>query len=396
MPSTEATGSNADAIALLEAKIAELRAQQRPVPAQVNGVERSFEWESRGFPWRLFAMAMGRVGRSIFALALIYWCMGIRREFLMSCDGRRYSLATVCYCEYSKTFLRVFALLGLNISLTVAMRLIVQERIYYGMLKQGGLIDFECASPVRDPLMWLLVVSLAHGVSHFVLKFYNSKAWLTPTWNDDIQELSQISGIFLMPSFIFMMIFIQSSDIENDLIPLNKYFEEDWVYARHMLGSITPMDENTLRAGLQTGDFVGEAEEPTIKAVYQCIIRAYPTFADATSTPHLFFREMWPAQILVDARLQDDESFTFRIMFVVFLALTFLIHTTTIVLLAFRAWKDLYVDWWQRGHIEDLLAFFVEFAHIILIAWLLRLCVERGQICRMSTCCSERTKVDSP
>jgi len=81
-------------------------------------------------------------------------------------------------------------LLGLNISLTVAMRLIVQERIYYGMLKQGGLIDFECASPVRDPLMWLLVVSLVlaatrqEKLENVMSKIRSSKYEVLELWHD--------------------------------------------------------------------------------------------------------------------------------------------------------------------------------------------------------------------
>jgi hypothetical protein len=103
---------------------------------------RVFEWESRASPWRLLAMTLAKVGTGIPALLLLWWTMGYRKEQLMKCDTREHTLASVCLCEYTKAFIRVFPLLAVNICLCMAMRLILQERIYYGFFTSWCLAGF--------------------------------------------------------------------------------------------------------------------------------------------------------------------------------------------------------------------------------------------------------------
>jgi len=342
---------------------------------------RAFEWESRVTPWKLLAMTLGKVGKSIPALLLLWWTMGYRKEQLMKCDLREHAVASVCLCEYTKAFLRVFPLLAVNICLYMAMRLILQERIYYGFLRAGALLDFENVKPWEDLQLWLLVVSLIHGVCHFILKFYTSEAWRTSGSADDIAEIRQICQVFLVPSFLFIVLFVSAIDIEAMLIPLNKYFEEDTELAPKMLSTLTILDERRLSLIVQRNDFIAEVQEPpTIRSAYEYTIRAYLKCGEEQEVPVGLLREMWPAILLVDSRLKDDESSAFKRMFAVFLVSNVLVHVATIACLMCQALKDLLWDCLQQGHKEDIIAFFVLAGHALLIGWMLTLCASRGKL----------------
>mmetsp|Transcript_11903 Transcript_11903/g.23094 ORF Transcript_11903/g.23094 Transcript_11903/m.23094 type:complete len:398 (-) Transcript_11903:71-1264(-) len=346
---------------------------------------RCFEWESRASPWKLLATTLGKVGKSIPALVLLWWTMGYRKEQLMKCDGRIHAIASVCLCEYTKAFIRVFPLLAINICAGMVMKLVLQERIYYGLLRAGALLDFENADPKKNLQLWLLVVSLMHGVCHFILKFYTSKAWKTIGWEDDRAEIKAICQVFLVPSFLFIMLFVSAADVEAVLIPLNKFFEEDVEIAPKMLGCLNILEEKQLSSVVQRHDFIAKVQgPPTIRGVYDEIIRAYPKLEEEEKGPVSMMWEVWPAILLVDLRLKDDESSAFRRMFAVLLGIIVFVHAVTIAILTCHALKDLLLDFMQ-GQREDIIPFFVLSSHAILIGWLFARSFRNGQFWRLWT-----------
>mmetsp|Transcript_28533 Transcript_28533/g.90956 ORF Transcript_28533/g.90956 Transcript_28533/m.90956 type:complete len:409 (+) Transcript_28533:195-1421(+) len=368
--SAASTASLDESIACLEAQLLRLRCE-RGRRLLDRRAERDFAWEERASPWMLLFRALQRVGQSVAALVLLYWSMGTNEEFLMRCDGRKLSSGALYCCEYTKSFLRCFTLLGVNVALGCAMRMIIRERIYYGMLKAGGLLDFADAQPLRDPVLWFVGISLLHGLSHFGLKFSHSSAWATETWWDDLQELKRATRIFLMPACIFLGLVYATLDVEANLVPLNKYFEEDWEYAKCALGSIVPMKESVLREGLEVRDIVAEVREPTIRSVYARIVECYREFSAPTKAGP-WFGDIWPVRLLLDPRLRDTESRSFLRMFATFLALCSVVCAVTLAALFKHAAKDLLVDFWAKKQSEDGLAFAVELVHILLIgacAW---------------------------
>jgi hypothetical protein len=256
-------------------------------------------------------------------------------------------------------------------------------------LRAGALLDFENVKPWKDLQLWLLVLSLLHGVCHFILKFYTSKAWHTIGWEDDKAEIQAICQVFIVPSFLFILLFVRATDIEAMLVPLNKYLEEDVEIAPKMLGCMTIFEEQRLSSAVQRNDFIAEVQEPpTIRSVYEYIIRADPNSEPAGDPEEQevsvrLMWQMWPAILLVDSRLKDDESSAFKRMFVVFLVLSVLVHAATMVLLMCQALKDLLVDCLQHGQTEDIIPFFVLSGHALLIGWLLTLCACRGQLWRL-------------
>merc|ERR1719265_495601 len=110
-------------------------------------------------------------GKNLVALLLLFWQLFKQRTFLMNCDKRVIGNWTYL-CEYTKTFIRCFPLLGAIVVLCIASRQLLQQRMYYGLLKRGALLDFSNSKAWYDPLFFMLVISFLHGIGHFTLDLF--------------------------------------------------------------------------------------------------------------------------------------------------------------------------------------------------------------------------------
>lgn len=354
-----------------------------------------FLWEKEARPWSLLTKAGIAVGKNVCALLILFWTLLTQREYLMICDGRHLHIAMVYGCEYTKAYLRSFPLLAVNVTLVVAMRILVQQRMYYGFLKVGGLLDFTNSKQTRDVLFWILAVSLLHGCVHFGLK---ASVW--PGGLEDVAMWMSIGQHFLVPAFIFMIFFYTSCDIEKNLIPLNKYFEEDHEYAQRALRSITPMNETILRYDVMNRDTVGEADDYTIEATYANIIQNYPAAVARIPPAELerkfmefhLFKAMWPAPVLLDPRLHDPESLSFRMMFLLFACTCSVIQGMSVVAFSKQAYKDVVIDYWYGGQTEDITSFLVVSIHWALVLWIFTISLRAALTGRCCACCGYRAK----
>lgn len=346
---------------------------------------REFQWEAFATPWVLFMKAAISSGKIIFSLTLLVILL-LRVEFdhtglkekktsvFLSCDPKKLSLITVGLCEYTKAYLRAFPLLALCITAAVTMRLMLQTRIYYGLLKRGGLLDFKNIQGWQDPMLILMAFSLLHGVAHFVLKICDG-------FGDLSHEVFQILQAFLIPSALFMAFFYSSYDLESTLVPLNKYIEEDPEYCQQAIANMQLMDEFVLSKYVLENDVIAqvypegsEDTEMCITKVYDAMIREYAR-AQNDSRKNLVFHmriteTIWPAKIILDHRLTDDSSTQMRIMFLVFLCICFPIQIFVLADFMYQAfWKDAYIDAYLGGQTADLLGTFVLAGHALIVGW---------------------------
>lgn len=80
---------------------------------------------------------------------------------------------------------------------------------------------------------------------------------------------------------------------------------------------------------------------------------------------------MWPAVFLLDERLYDAESVSFRCMFTAFALMLTGIQGATIYCFVFQSHKDLLHDWWFDGHPEDALGGTVFLLHAVVVFWIM-------------------------
>lgn len=353
----------------------------------------TFVWEAQSGPWRLFLLAVVAMLKNVAGLLMLYWVLVSQKQYLMQCDSRVHPMSVVLSCEYTKAFLRAFPLLASSVSLVVAKRVMLQQRVYYGILKIGGLLDFKNTNGLRDPLVWLLAISLVHGVGHFILKIYFGNFEM-----GYVQELGIIVQKFLVPSFIFMAFFYASYDVEKTLIPLSKYFEEDVAYAKRTLGSMYSLQEDVIREEIAKTDIVSYAAHPHIKEVYKVLIHRYHRVFDGfdgnsgrvCGCELRLFRSMWPAVLLLDGRLKDVESVSFRRMFMIFAVLCSLVQVLILVAFSYQVYHDIYIDVYLQGEYEDLGSFFVMLVHLLIIFLVLMISLYSGFPSLFGSCCGQR------
>lgn len=337
-----------------------------------------FEWESNGESWSLLIKAFATVGKNLGALGVLYWTL-LRgengRHNLMQCDPTKLSTPQVIGCEYTKAYLRAFPLLGISVTLAISLRTMLQQRLYYGLLKAGGLLDFRNVEVTRDPLFLMLLVSLLHAIAHFALK-------LSDGLGHFLEEVQDVATDFVVPFCIFMVFFYMACDLEATLVPLNKYYEEDPEYARSALANITYMEEEVVRHHIvKRRDVVGDAlaDEPSIDATYRALIKGYPDAKLRDDEPEEGFfghcqirRAMWPGVLLVDARLEDEKSVEFRRIVSFFLVLCTPVQLALLFLYVEQAvYQDLFIDVYQESQIWDSIGAVVMILHAAVVVWIL-------------------------
>lgn len=317
-----------------------------------SGEVRVFEWEGRGYPWTLLLQAASLVGKQYVALAMIvfqvFYMSHSKEQYLMVCDERQVGLKLALVCEYTKAYVRCFPLLAMVISLVVAARLILYQRVYYTMLRCGVLCDFENFHALRDPLFRAMLWCISHAFFHFALD-----TWLKHNLSLNIVEdlrilqepvlqshLQKTLVFYFVPTMFALLFLYPSYDIESMLLPLSKYWEEDPRWARQSLNRMVFVDETEVAAIVMSGlnlskDGMQGMQDACNEIVARCPNSdGFPDGVQAPSphpstsveegaaasisedkwvqSPWRLVSRMWPAQLLLDDRLSDVGSTSFR------------------------------------------------------------------------------------
>lgn len=348
-------------------------------PADVEE-EKLPNWEIESSPWRLFLSSTIVIGKNLATLLLLYWTLlwgpAAKKNLMLCWNPPHLSVWEQFGCEYTKAWVRSFPLLSAIVVLVISLRLMVQQRIYYGFLKEGALLDFNNIAPQQDPLLILLFISILHAIVHFVLKMQDGQG-------DIEEEVESVVMKFLAPYVIFLIFLYSSYDIEQLLVPLNKYVEEDPDFAKRALANIHFLEEDVVRHIVKAQDVIGEVVEAkgpddvSVAAMYHEIIRRYPEAKgempepDHALTFHLK-NAMWPGSLLIDPRLTDEGSTSFRFMFSIFMIILVLVQVVVCFFLCYQAfYKDIYLDVYLNGHYMDIAGAVVLVMHVGFVFWLL-------------------------
>ncbi|CAE6932515.1 unnamed protein product [Symbiodinium natans] len=354
-------------------------------------------------PWDLFVEAGVSVGRQLFALVFILvQVLGPRsHDNLMSCDPLRCGWYSSIFCEYTKAYVRCFPLLAMAVSLMVATRMVLNHRIYYQLLKHDLLISFEPLLPSQDSLFRLLLWCFANAFPHFIINIWlaHREAFHLVKLGDlassaqklmaanVLHEAHQVAVFYFVPAIVFLLFLFTSYDTEALLLPLSKFFEDDFEASRTALKRVRFMRESDVAARVQKGLQL-KGDGATIGDAFQELADTTATDAPATvaRTSRLQLRAaadkqrlqedarlrvtwtMWPARLLLDPRLSDKESVIFRCLWHVFLAVIGLLMLVVFYCLSCQIWKDVGDVW--SGQMPDMAGVLVEFVHFGIAAYL--------------------------
>lgn len=356
--------------------------------------EKEFEWEKNAEPRSLLMHMSISFGKQLAALLLLFWQLLHQRSLLMTCDSRKVGL-WVYPCEYTKTFVRCFPLLAASVVLLVGNRSMLQQRLYYGLLKRGGLLDFKNSKAWQDPLFFILFVCFLHGICHFALDILVSEGGPLGHYLEEqvvngvtvapqsiqrerMQEVENAVKNFAIPSMIFFAFLCTSYDIESSLVSLSKYFEEDPSSAKIAASKMHVLNEDAVHHLVKHLSLKQSSSTTTLPAVYSEIIQLCPSNAPSpqemgTTIEWRLFGTLWPAKILLDPRLEGKDASQFRLMAIFVKCFSILVISFTFGYFLFQAVKDF--NDVRHGMVEDSCSLVVLTLHAGIVAWILKVIV---------------------
>lgn len=360
-------------------------------------------WEYRGSIRELFVEAGVAGGRQFFALVLIIiQVLGVHsHENLMACDPSKCGFYSAVFCEYSKAYVRCFPLVALAVALMVATRMILNHRLYYQLLKHNLLISFEPLLPSQDALFRILLWCFANAIPHFAMNMWlahrevfhlvklgelaSSADKLMAA--DVLHEARQVAVFYLVPAVVFLLFLFTSYDTESFLLPLSKYFEDDFEASRSALKKVRFMKEPDAADHVSKGmSFQGrDGAACTAADVFQELAEVAATDAPIAvarrknqQLREVFSRQqmaaiarmrvtwtMWPASLLLDPRLEDEDSAYFRHAWKFYLGFCAILLCFVKMCLSHQILKDMYDVY--RGQLPDVAGLVVEGCHMLLV-----------------------------
>lgn len=294
------------------------------------GSDRTWEWESRGHSFTLLMTVMVAIANQFFYLLLISMNVMYSKQYLMDCNPHVVGYAKATMCEWTKAHVRCFPILGLQVSVLVTSRTLLQHRVYYQMLKRGALVDFENFNPLEDPLFLILLTDVLLAVFHFALLFWELFS-VSIKHVDDlpklIEDCSQTAAFYVVPSVVFLSFLFKAYDTEQGLVPLSKYFDEDPEVARVNLSRMLMLPESKCAYVLSTGfwdrlearhpheggipedvaftAFIGEAAEDSAGT-------SHDRLGEASLSRWRLVSTLWPAKLLLTRRLTGEQATRFQ------------------------------------------------------------------------------------
>jgi len=297
-------------------------------------------WDQYGWTVTIFLNAGKDFAKQFSALIVIVMQVFTSYKYLMTCDTRQVGFLAGCACEYTKAYVRCFPLLAILVSIFVTSRNVLQTRVFYVFLKRRSLVLFDNFKPLKDPLFLILVWCMSQAFLHFVIDIFHAYSIsLNPkqlrknvgTMGSDefMASVTSVAIFYIMPSVFFLIFLYNSYDVEEYLMPFCRYFDDDAEAAQKAIADFKFIDEKSLAAFI-TADEEFESKTETSAVVYDQIIlktsrdkSKLPSSAPVTHvrispgeglTVWRLITTSWPAKLLLNPRLQDEDSKCFKKM----------------------------------------------------------------------------------
>lgn len=269
--------------------------------------------------WNLFAAVLGALFKFWAALGFMYWSLLYREEELMNCNAypreKPHSWLVRHTCSYTLACMHGFPMLAANMVLVLMVRILVQKRIYYSMLRCGYVLDFASLPVMRTVWPWGCGFSMLQGMLHFVVKIVFDHDKSADVNHEEYMLVMLIVRKFALPGAVFFAFVLRYGDIENVLVPLNRIVEQEYTRDDRKspwLTKIEVINERVLAFDSRHRDVVGATQiqvgkAPTIDDIVQNIVnnydQAHKLWQRHTHVRWGLFKSFWPASVILDRRL---------------------------------------------------------------------------------------------
>jgi len=329
------------------------------------------EWEKRGDILALCVSVAMILWFQSVPLATMFghaW-YAIENDSWFHCEtGGHYGLSFVdaCICAYSQGVTCCFAPLSFCIMIIFVGRELLQKRLYYGLLKNKGVLQFATNDPLTDPLGIAVFVLYVHVILYFLFIVYATDLFGQDTTSHLLQHASETSGkgfghgdfikgngdfdpndgsfklvaelfaFYILPATLFIVFFYCGYDIEMTLVPLSQY-----VHDAHDAGEEDQLSQLKVLDDAQCNRIVLEnageilAGAGSHEEEYDHLQLWYQKEDTVTLLPKLgLVDSLWPANILLPQHASPEFSAkAFRILYYVYFGSSLFFGSLVLVLL---------------------------------------------------------------
>lgn len=308
------------------------------------------------------------------------------------------------FCSYTSAYVRSFPELSLVVAVLLIARDILHERLYYGLLRLRGVLQFQSNTMLKDRLVLFYLWCWLHAAMHMLMILVcvyalgggqqirqSLRQVVSHNVEDDQPEtvskpkgsitaeldvLIGLVGFFLFPSVLFIVYIWQAYDIEKKLVPLSIYFRDirdlelEW---RPSVKANLVVLEDTIAKAL-----VDEHLDEILAAAHDCgeeydamislYIKHDKQYHEREHPPLGLLESLWPTQLLLAPRIKDPSATVFKGFWLAFALLASSLFAFSLVCLLVYAFRELIA--FLLGHqmlLQALLASCVYAMHILVI-----------------------------
>jgi len=306
------------------------------------------EWHANGTIVGLLIDVGGTSGYYMFLILTMFFGLEANKDELLACHigTGRMQLATwpqACLCEYTKAHLLIFPTLALSVVLVFMGRDLLQKRLYYGLLRSGGVVDFSQNKAFKDSLVLLFIVNYLHVVSHLALMYWVARPAYSHTEDDpsvaapgflrhqadamrrnlalesgNLHALGFLWGTVMIPGTLVVVFVFLGYEIEKSLVPLSLYVHglNDSQAPEAALQGLSVFRDASAKAVIEDPSGpVAAASGSDLDTQYRAVVDAasqVPPSQDFEG-PSIGLREaLWPVALLLRSNTPDRDARTFR------------------------------------------------------------------------------------
>jgi hypothetical protein len=389
-------------------------------------VAKMFEKDSNQMDWEANGTILGlcidvAASHGSTAVALIVMILGHHAalaKFGRPCEiGGPAGVGNVvesCVCTYTRAYFDCFPYVAWAVFILGAGKDFLQKRIYYGMLKMSGVIDFTNIYPYLDALILFLLTSYLHVIAHAGILFHFSlrkhtvedqmNALLISLMGRSKPEVAEdkaveaalvphIAAVFgmLLPATLVLVFIYLHYDISKGLVTLSQFVHDVTAVksvqdAEKTLAALRVISDKTMKDVLARDidgidgkhaeglDFIATCEVVRVNCLEVSDARAAQEDKDDTSDlPFVnLLNSLWPVHVLLDMRMVGDKASLFRKFWFAFASVAICSILLTLGYIVFMIAEDIaeicghdmYCDF-QPEHLPLLLSAAVKSVHVI-------------------------------
>lgn len=315
------------------------------------------EWEKRGEMLALIVnVAMIIWFQSIPLLTMFGHAIANIGHWFPCEEGGRYdlSMTSACVCGYTQGFTRCFAPLSCTVMILFIGRELLQKRLFYGVLRRHGVVQFASNNPLTDPLALAVLVTFAHVILYLIYIVYATSLLSTSTTSKFIQHTGgeygdvndaehlfagdnyafqmvvELVTFYALPSTLFVVFFFTGYDIEATLVPLSQYVHDAYDAGEgNQLSNLQILDDAHCRQMVESKAAELLAKANVHEEEFEQVIESYNGWSKEDELGKVYMlQSLWPAYVLLPVEASGESGAKlFRVLWMVFLVTSLIVST---------------------------------------------------------------------